>query len=283
MPLTPPAPSPVPAFAKGLVNFIEDTLINPYRHLYTWVAGATAVTDMQWRYVVLRFSRNTPAGTAEDYAQFGFNVVNITGGDIDKTWTDQDYTDVQAAITEFWTYLQTHMSTAFTLVDIRYYLRQFNPKLPLGQPVTAIDPATNKPYKRFAQQGPPAKVFIGNAAGAAVATVLPYQHALSVTFKTPAPRHWGRIYIPGLTVSDMATLGRFSTVIVTGIANQAAELVDDLAAKGFQLVVPTTQVSSVFSLNLQMVTAIQVDDIPDVIRRRRAKMAAIRTQGAPLP
>jgi hypothetical protein len=67
------------------------------------------------------------------------------------------------------------------------------------------------------------------------------------------------------------------------MANMTAELVDDLAAKGFQLVVPTTQTDSALQGGLNVVTAIQVDDVPDVIRRRRPSTPKIRTIGVATP
>jgi energy-coupling factor transporter ATP-binding protein EcfA2 len=66
-------------------------------------------------------------------------------------------------------------------------------------------------------------------------------------------------------------------------ANQMAELIDDLHQKGFQIVVPTTQVQNVIHYALSTVSQVVVDDIPDVQRRRRPKQAALRSVGAPLP
>jgi hypothetical protein len=283
LPLTPPAPSPVPSFAKGLVHWLNQNLIDPYRYLYTWIAGATDVVDMQWRYVTLRFQRATPVGTVEDYAQFGFHIINITNGDIDKSWTAQDYTDCEAALNEWFAALATYFASSHTLVDYRWYVKQFAANTPWGQPASALDPATGKPYARFAKSGAPERVTPKGLAGGSSAAALPYQSAMSITLKTPAPRHWGRVYLPAPTIAELDSYSRWGSAISSVIANQTAELVDDLAAKQFQLIVPTTQIGSVLSPNIEQVSEIVVDDVPDVIRRRRPKQAHLRTVGVPLP
>jgi hypothetical protein len=286
MSLQPPAPSPVIAFQKGLIHWAEDTFIDPFTEFYDWISAVVSKEDTEWRLCALVFSRTTPAGTNEDNAQFGLNITNITGGDLDRTWTATDYTDCETAIMEFWNALSPQISNTHTLKELRWYVRRFNTNLPVGQPVTTLDPATGKPYARFENTGPPARVHPVALTGGNPGVVMPYQNAVSITFKTPTPKHWGRIYFPGMAATVMDTgfnSGRLTTSAVSSMANQMAELVDDLAQKHFQLVVPTTQVDGKFHVALQQVNQIQVDDIPDVVRRRRPKQARLHTIGAPLP
>jgi hypothetical protein len=273
----------VVAFSKGVINWVEDVFLDPYKSFYNWVAGATNVLDMEWRYVAMSFQRATPVGTVEDRAMVGLNLTNITSGDLDKSWTTQDYTDCDTILTEFWTGLKPAITNGHTLVDLRYYKKTFNSAVPKNTPADAIDPATGKHYLRFNKLGPPEHIFAINQTGGTSAAPMAYQVAASITLKTPTPKHWGRIYVPGLTSNASTTNGRWTPSTCTLLANQMAELIDDLHQKSFQLVVPTTQVNNVIHYALQTVSQVVVDDIPDVQRRRRPKQAALRTVGAPLP
>lgn len=271
------------AFSKGLINWVEDVFYRPYASFYNWVAGATNVLDLEWRYVAFSFQRSTPVSTLEDRAMFGLNVTNITNGDLDKSWTTQDYTDCDTAFTEFFTAIKANISTSHTLIDYRYYKKTFNASIPANTPADAIDPATGKKYIRFNKLGAPEHIFAVNMPGTAAQQPLPYQCSCSITLKTPTPKHWGRIYLPGLTSAGVTTNGRLISSMCTFNANQMAELIDDLHQKGFQIVVPTTQVQNVIHYALSTVSQVVVDDIPDVQRRRRPKQAALRSVGAPLP
>lgn len=287
MALTPPAPVPVTSFSKGLIHWIEQTYIQPYVDLFQWVSKLGSAAEADWRYAVLVFQRGTPTGTVEDNAQIGVNITNITAGQLDATWTTQDFLDCETALAEWYAMLLNNMSSVATLKEIRWYHRKFNPDLPINMPVPQNDPATGKPYARFAHTGPPVRIKPIGTAGGAGTTPLPYQDAMSITLKTAVPKHWGRVYLPALSISVLDTLalgpGRFSAAVQTAIANQTAELIDDLAAKDFQVVIPTTQIDNRYQIALQTVSQVQVDDIPDVIRRRRARSPLRRTIGAPLP
>jgi len=283
MALTPPAPQPVPAFAKGLIHWAEDTFIDPYREFYDYVSAVGVPTELEWRYAVLVFSRASPTGTTEDNAQIGFNIMNVSAGNLDTSWTTTDYQECEAAFIEWLNSMASYWATNHVVKELRWYVRAFNDKLPIGQNVSIEDPTTGKPYKRFANSGPAVRIVpIGNP-GANATPVLPYQVALSVTFRTPTPRHWGRVYLPGLCEAETDLYGRFTAATISPIANYTAELVDDLAQKDFQLVVPTTQADSKFHVALSQVTQVQVDDVPDVIRRRRPRTTLDRQIGSPIP
>lgn len=268
MPLTPALPAPLVSKAKVIIKALAREL-GPLAGLLTYETESSAPEDVAWDYVVLRWSRATPGGTAEDYAQIGFNIVNITGGDLDASWTTGDYTAVETALNEWWTTVKASIDDSHTLVDYRHYQRSF------ANPMTAD--------KRFAEMGPPRRITTVGTAGTNVQTELPYQVAMSVTLKTPLPRHWGRVYLPGMASNKLGTNGRWASTPMSAIANATAELMDDLNGGGYFIVVPVTQISSVLTPALLNVTDIVVDDIPDVIRRRRPRQAAARTVGAPTP
>lgn len=237
--------------------------------------------DANWRYVVVTFSRQTPVGTVEDKAQIGLNIVNITNGDIDTSWDDGDFTAVNTALGTFLNAWQASASNTHTADEIRYYVRGFNPDLPIGQPVTTPDPATGKPYQRFVHSGTVERVYPVTKIGASSAAVEAYQVAMSITWRTAQRRHWGRIYLPGVSIGATSQFGRFNSATITTIANAAAELVDALGDAGFQLFVPTTQVGGKFHVAGQTITEAVVDDIPDVVRRRRPKQPSIKQVGVP--
>lgn len=275
MPLVPALPAPLGKNKELLlkaVAFVTATADD----VWDYVTQASAIEDVEWRYLVARFSRTTPVGTVEDMAQIGFNITNITGGDLDTTWTTQDYTTCEAHFTELFTTLRSSLMPSHKLVDWRWYKRAFNPAAHWGQ-----SPLPGE--VRFAKSGPPERITPVNLAGTAATGALPYQAAVSVTFRTPTPRHWGRVYWPGYGAGSLDANGRWGSGAVLGIANAHAELKDDLEGSEFQLVVPTTQIDNVLQPALQTVGSIQVDDIPDVIRRRRPRQAGIKQLGAPTP
>lgn len=281
MALFPPAPSPPPAFASGLIHWVNDTFIDPYRYAYTWISAADNIEEMIWRYVVVTFNRLTPANTVEDRAQVGFNIVNMTNGSIDTSWDEGDYTTVNSAIGEFLNQWASLASSTHTANEIRYYVRGFNPDIPWGQPVTTLDPSTGKPYDRFTNSGSVEAVFPVTKVGASVGPPAPYQAAMSMTFRTAQRKHWGRVYLPGVGTGETANFGRFTSLAVTTVANAGAHMVDYLQSRDFLVFVPTTQVGGNFHAGQQTITEVVVDDIPDVIRRRRPKQPAIKQVGVP--
>lgn len=268
MPLSPVLSAPLPLFRRVLIRAAEAG---------AWVVGeafADEVTDtsdaedLEWRYAVLSFSRTTPTGTTEDRAQIGFNIANITGGDLDITWTSGDYSTCETQILAWWTTQKTYITNDYTLVEIKWYVKKHR----------AVMDETH----RFAESGPPVRITTVNVAGTALNQRLPDQVAMSITFKTHAPRHWGRVYLPGFAYNAIeATYGRWDSTYTTAAANAMAELMDDLQDNDFHLVVPVTQVNGALYKALLTIQSVQVDDIPDIIRRRRVKQALTRTVGVP--
>jgi hypothetical protein len=157
------------------------------------------------------------------------------------------------------------------LIEYRYYRMRFNAEDPGPAGMPAIKP------KPFQLTGPPVNITPSVKAGTNVVQS-PYQVAATVTFRTPFPKHWGRIYLPTFS-GTLTNFGRIGPTAQTNIANAAFDLQDDLQAAGFLVVVPMTQMAKQKFHGLLGVTKVVVDDIPDVIRRRRPKMAAIRQVG----
>jgi hypothetical protein len=99
---------------------------------------------------------------------------------------------------------------------------------------------------------------------------------MSVTKRTAIPRHWGRVYVPGLTEGATATggTGRWNTGLVDGMGSAFHNFFDAMQTAGFPVVVASTQTDKRLEGALLGITEVQVDDLPDVIRRRRPDRAA---------
>jgi len=219
--------------------------------------------ETEWRRFVLEFSRATPAGTSEDLAQIGFDVVNFTGDAFDFTWTPTDHNDVSQLLVAWWTSVKPVISNEFTLATIKAYRRRFR------DPITSAE--------RFEDTGPATYIDTVGVAGTSATNALPYQTAMSITFKTGIPKSWGRVYLPGLSEDAITAKGRWDAADITTVATASGVLLNALHDAKFPLVVASTQQDSVLGGSLLNVYAIQIDDIPDVQRRRRPKSAAIRT------
>jgi len=220
--------------------------------------------DLLWMHWQFYFTRATPTGTVEDAAIIGWDIVNLTSGVVDYTWDSADFTAVNNKLFAFWTSMKPYTSAEYRLASIKAYERRF------AQPITATE--------KFQDSG--AAKFVNNFAsepGSNAGEALPYQVALSVTEKTPLRRHWGRFYWPGASESMSGPAGRWTSSTVTGVRAAAETLYSDLYDLQFPVVVASTQSDKVFNGRLVGVTEVQVDDIPDVIRRRRAKQPAIRS------
>lgn len=257
-----PLPAPLPLWAKAILWLaplgepVADWLID----LLSF--GEDEVDPITWLHVQTVFNRNSPSGTTEDVAVVTFDIVNITGGALDRTWTSGDWTVVNNALATFWTSVSAVMTNNHTFVYRKGYLRTFNP-------LTEVKP--------FADSGGPAFVAAISGTGQLSTGYMPYQISATITEKTPWPKHWGRLYIPGIGSASFDAYGRIVSATRTAMANAYQALNTTLQAGGFFLVVPVTSVNKTPVRGLLNVTGVQVDDIPDVQRRRRPRQAAART------
>ena len=276
MPITPQFPTPVPPWYRWGTRVLPAVWAAAEALLDT-SNTADEAEELQWRRLVLVWQRATPTGTSEDEAMFTFDFVNITGGSVDTTWTLQDYQAVEGAFDTLMATVRTFQSSGHTLIAYRWYQMQFaSPML--------VD-------RRFLPTGPPVRIVPKNLPGTSANDALPYQVAFSVTERTSIPRHWGRFYLPGAS-EGVATgpWGRFQSTTIQAIADSVALCYFNLQnAELFPVVVSTQAQSggpgseSVLGGTLLGVTNIQVDDIPDVIRRRRPRQPNIRTVLPALP
>ena len=182
---------------------------------------------------------------------FGIHYINTTGGDLDTTWTSADYAAVESAVQAFFTANLSSISGDIKLVEHRWY--------PFG-------PAVLPP-------NPPVRVTtLGSPITGTGSTPTAHQVATTCTFRTALRRHWGRIYTPisGVYASTGGQMGGGS---VTALANTFRTLVT--SPNTSQGIVPV-----VWDRNRKAalgVTALEVDSVPDVIRRRRPRVTANKT------
>jgi len=153
--------------------------------------------------------------------------------------TRDDYRDNWLS---YWNGIKGHITPKITFREMRMY---------------------NVPDAPGGLLGDPVDIFPVNQQGGSGGTNLPPQIALSVTFKTDHRLRWGRFYLPGITPNNLDDNGRWDQNVCTDVAN-FTRLLTDRAGTGAAL--------TVFSRkywNHEDPQVIQVDDIPDVIRRRR--------------
>jgi len=105
--------------------------------------------------------------------------------------------------------------------------------------------------------------------GGSSTSALAWQTACSVTFRTDQRRKWGRFYIPGLSTGILDAAGRLTTANVDTICTAAAALTQRNNSPGTGK--PCLCVWSRVDGTHHDPQYVEVDDVPDVIRSRRAK------------
>jgi len=268
MAVVPGLPTPLPPWARVAVWLAEPALWSTINFLVDHFSEEEDPDDFSWRRVVSEFTRASPTGIDDDKAQFKLDLLNITGGQPDPTWNDADFLAVEAKLNTFHNAMASSLGSDHTLTRYKWYRMRFQ---------TPYDPT-----KRFADTGPPVRQVAKNVPGGR-SPWLPHQIAMSITLKTSVPRHWGRFYYPspgsGLLEGTTGEGGRWTDAFTVSAANNAAQMVNDLYEADFQVIVPVTQIDKVQTRGYLTTTEVQVDDIPDVIRRRRPRAPQVRTIG----
>jgi hypothetical protein len=210
------------------------------------VQSATAGVPFGY-YLQIIFEMKNASGafTTRERGLFGLHYVNTTSGSLDTSWTTADYTAVESAWDTFFTGQAGNISTDVRLVEYRWYA--------FGANVVSPNPPA-----RVLTKGTP---IVGTATGDFV-----HQVAWTVTLRTALRRHWGRIYVPWKNNLGL-TGGQTSSASVDSLAAAARTAL--LAAETAQGVVPV-----IWDRNRKLaftVTAIEMDSVPDIIRRRRPR------------
>lgn len=204
------------------------------------LAGRPTFTRFQ-----LVFERSTPALTREDVMVSHIDWVSAVGGTAVKL-SSAERASLITAINSWWTTARAFTAPAFTFREIRVY---------------DFDPIDAKP-------GPPAQVSAVGTAGTSASGRLPDQIAVTSTYKTSSRKHWGRSYMPTLNQGIIdTTYGRLTNGHCTAVANAMRTLLQTTGSSGQCSPV----VASITHPAVSGITELQVDNVPDVQRRRRVK------------
>jgi hypothetical protein len=185
-----------------------------------------------------------------DDAESHFDFLNVTGGTPDDTWTSTDYTTLEGYLDTWWNSVKPSVSSGIKLAGYHWYRH--------GPGVGTPNPAE--------------RVVSRSVAGGSGSNALPPQVASTVTFRTAVRRSWGRTYLPGPSATYLATDGSFDpSGWVNPVATATDTLVHAAAGADFPLVVTSVHLSAVLN-----VEATEVDNTPDIIRRRRFDSPTIK-------
>ena len=236
-------------FLWGAVDWQEGS-DNPYAAAETGSLGTDANSGVGVRRVLLVIDRATNHAGA-DPAVMHFDILNMTGGNPDDTWTAGDYTNVETALDALWGSLKTKVSGNYKLTEYRYYR--------VGKGIVPPNPAV--------------RTVTRSVAGTSAGNGIPPQVACSLTFRTAARKSWGRTYLPlgALATADLTAGLELSTTAVDALCGFLNTFVTALAANDFYLVVTSNAKSA--ALNVEKV---EVDSNLDVVRRRRFKQSAYK-------
>jgi hypothetical protein len=194
------------------------------------------------------YARARVSGVPEDVA--------VTTHDFDDNGdpTSADLDTIQAAALLYWNTIKSNFAVYTKLAEIRIYYRD-----------EAIDETFGEPRRSTTYDLP------GTLAGVDAA---PPQIALSVTERTASRPRWGRFYQPGLTAQAFTVDGMLDGDLITNVANAVDTWYSGLKSSGFDPVVLHRRAG--LPDQLVVIEEIQVDDIADVIRRRRFQVPTTR-------
>ena len=201
----------------------------------------------------LHVSRTTPSATREDLTAFSFAFAKNAGSNR-NTPTVAELSTIEPLLDTFWANVRPSVSTQFTLADFTWHFRN----------------------AAAARDGPAVRVVAKSSAGASSTGRLPDQDAMTLTLVTPGRKHWGRVYLPGLSLAGVdSTYGRWTNTVCDSVAAAGDTLATSTLAAGFSLGVWSKR-----GLGFLDLYAVHVDNVVDIQRRRRAKQRSyIKTYG----
>lgn len=215
--------------------------------IVTGGSSAQVASGVGVRRVSLKLDRQTQDAGA-DPAYMHFDFLNTTGGDPDDTWITSDFTTIETALNTWWNSVGAYAPTGVKYTEAIWHRVGTG----VGKPNPAVRVTT-----------------IGSPLAGGGGALAPPQSACSITFRTGVRKSWGRTYLP-LGSTPMAS-GRLSTAAVDGILTGTHTLLTTAATADFHLVVVSSTLAS--SLNVEQ---LEVDNVTDVIRRRRWKRQTYR-------
>lgn len=171
--------------------------------------------------------------------------VTAAGGTATKL-SSAECTSLLTALGTWWTTAKAFTCPSYTLREFRVY--DYDP----------IDP----------RPGPAIQVSAVGTVGTSASGRLPDQIAATTTYKTSSRKHWGRSYMPTLNQGVIdTTYGRLTNGHCTALANATRTLLQTTGSSG--LCNPV--VVSIGHPAVLGIKELQVDNVPDIQRRRRVK------------
>lgn len=269
--------------ASALERFhrIEDWL-QPDEALTLQVSGpegypvqvATYNEPFELRKLQLIWSVSDAATAQEDARVCTFHWAKLSGGAVVDTWVGADFTTMQNAILTWWGALAGAYQENVVLDRMKVY--KAGPAIVPPQP-PVYDADLNSPGLN------------------ATPKPMPPQVAISVTEISGTKRHWGRFYLPAPTSDWANDYGRITSGQQTAVADATDTFFTTMKTAGLEPVVYRAPLPARFTRAAERAGAtepniparsgsawtvekIQVDDVFDVIRRRRFKYPTLRVQ-----
>jgi hypothetical protein len=218
-------------------------------------AGAAVVGANR---LLLSWTRLVPSGLREDRAVFGIWLAKIVGGGLYSKLTLAELAPREAAVDTFVGALNLMQHSDWRCVEYAWFqVDENSPRDESG---------------RSQLMGPAVRVVTKSLVGATGGNVIPHQVSSTITLRTASRRHWGRSYIGGFDTGRLtAQFGRWTTSTVDGLANAMNTLHDTWQDAGYQM-----GTYSLLKPAFLTPKQIEVDDVPDIVRRRRAKQTNYR-------
>src|SRR5207253_11402699 len=220
----PPVPPALPIWAKALYYIVETVIVSYAAAHYSYAdqfnpVGSTAAdpTDGTWRRFYFLWE-NTASGDTADDEVFTIDLVNITDGHVDGSWTTTDYNTVLGQLDLYADTIAPHVSSYMRMKEIRAYIMGFNAY------------SSSKP---FALSGAPEFVHAHQVAGGDAARPAIPQASMTVTEMTPGAGHWGRHYLPSIGGTSLSGAGQFAFATVDAVANAAKFLYENCMSSQF--------------------------------------------------
>lgn len=244
-------------------TIVCDNTLTDYWNNETILSGASivplAAADIGGSRVNYVFTRAVPSTVSEDVEQFHIDMTLVTGGGPYAMLTDAQKTTAETALLQLWTDLKPYVATNVTLKELQWRdWRMSGPRDKNG--ILKL-----YPLNRLTPVGT-----VGTDAGN---NRLPDQVAATVTYETASRHHWGRSYVPAACVNQVSAYGRVMTAEVDALALAFRTAFNTLNGLGAATtpVVLSQKYRAFLNIN-----KLQVDNVFDIQRRRRAKFGDYR-------
>ena len=227
--------------------------------------GTFELRKLQWR-----LSRAPSGGTVEDQDVMTFHFIKATGGTPGTYVDGTDLPAVETALAAYWTSLKVYYPSFIHSDQYRWY--KDGPAFwQLNTAGDAYIPISPNPAIRVTE--------VDVAGSGSGSSVLPPQTALSVTEKVTFRKNWGRWYLPAFVSSVADGDGRVASTMIDTLTGFAVTFYNacrtaSMVPVVFSIPKPARATAGGGSLPAQAgiafeVSSIQMDNLFDVIRRRR--------------